>query len=80
MFRQTRYPPHRAFDSTGVERRTGSGQTSKNVIMGHDLDKRSITFVLMLECIEETGLLMIGDDENALDERGEFDDGDNVRL
>ncbi len=34
----------------------------------------------MLECIEETGLLMIGDDENALDERGEFDDGSDVII
>lgn len=34
----------------------------------------------MLECIEETWLLMIGDDENALDERGEFDDGSDVII
>ena len=34
----------------------------------------------MLECIEETWLLMIGDDENTLDERREFDNGSDIVI
>lgn len=33
MLRQPGYPPHRTFNSAGVERRASSRQTIKNIIM-----------------------------------------------
>ncbi|MBB4094176.1 hypothetical protein GGQ79_002695 [Ochrobactrum pecoris] len=78
MLRQSGYPPHRTFDGPSVERRAGSRQAFKNVIMRYDLDKGRIAFSLIFEGIKKAGLLVISDNENAFDERRKFDDGSDV--